>query len=1028
MRQHDSTYPATPITRAHMPHAQNKAWPQTAKTASEGTRTAPPFPKQTRAPQPQDNRIHRPGTLPENSNPNYNIPVIHANDDIDQTHKRSRPINSSTLKSLKLVIGIFLLVFLMVATKIVMDQRHAISEQSQISLKNSLTVAASQVTNSLNQQLGLIDRMLANAASGQMLVDNLMQQPKIAAAAILDNNRNLIASSGNGNPLSQVNISKLPQTGVLISSLVAQDGSINPLIIRQVDDAYLVVALKHNALIEAANSSASMSLIESNGRVIDGSKAIGLVGAAQYFNMPADRLSGLTRNSDMSVIPHVMNDKRVWLGVNPIANSSLAVIAPTSKITSTSWLPSLILLGMLFIGTGAIIWILMRFMLANLARAADTQLNTEVSEQRYRAAIDASRGGVWEINLNLNNAYISRSLAQLIGLGHESESITVPQFLSLFHESDREKLLYTVRRAHISGEFEIDLNVATLPITLSCRGRPYTRGADNARVIIGMAMDVTEQRGAQARLRAAEARLYDALRSMNDSFVIWDQRDRLVLWNSRFEDFFGFSPGNLVQGMDYATVAYHSQKAIAEQHDHGHDQGFEIFLQDGRWLRYLETATADGGRVSIGTDVTAIRTREHQLRENEQALQKTIDVLRKSQSRIVELAENYEQEKIRAEEANQSKSEFLANMSHELRTPLNAINGFSDIMQKEMFGPLGDPRYTEYVNDILFSGQHLLSLINDILDMSKIEAGKMNLHPEHVDMDSLIQQVIRIVRGRAESNGQKLIYDPENLPEIEADPRAVKQILLNLITNAIKFTPEGGVVSIQVTVKSAGLIIEVSDTGIGISEDDLRRLAKPFEQVESQHNRQKEGTGLGLALSKSLVELHGGNFKIESTLGEGTAVIFTLPNKPHKRAEPETDTEVADEISKLAQDIADILNEDSISSHDHSHSVPVTTYPEPSASNTHETPVMIDPPAYTRQAEPTLIHANPYEGAHLPSAAQSVPYDNITPPPYAANMTDNGLPQTLATLPQGHFQPLVPRNPNDDPGAPPPMPNPYAAE
>ena len=158
--------------------------------------------------------------------------------------------------------------------------------------------------------------------------------------------------------------------------------------------------------------------------------------------------------------------------------------------------------------------------------------------------------------------------------------------------------------------------------------------------------------------------------------------------------------------------------------------------------------------------------------------------MKQSQVRIVELAENYEQEKIRAEEANQSKSEFLANMSHELRTPLNAINGFSDIMKKEMFGPLGDPRYKEYVSDILFSGQHLLSLINDILDMSKIEAGKMTLNTETLQMSDMINQVIRIVRGRADENRLKLIYDEQVVPEIEADPRAVKQILLNLATNA----------------------------------------------------------------------------------------------------------------------------------------------------------------------------------------------------------------------------------------------------
>jgi len=519
-------------------------------------------------------------------------------------------------------------------------------------------------------------------------------------------------------------------------------------------------------------------------------------------------------------------------------------------------------------------------MLQQLSALRAQKTSEEVSQQRYRAALDGSRGGVWEIDLGQNSAYISSSLARLLGLPQKEQTLSMPQFLGLFSASDRERLLSLVRRAHVNGEFEIDVSSNHLPLSLACRGRPSVRGSDQAKVVIGMALDVTEMRGAQTRLQAAEARLFDALSSMNDSFVIWDQLDRLVLWNNKFADFFGFEQNNLQQGIDHATVEYHANNAIEEIYQLDDGTGSEIHLKDGRWIRYLETYTADGGRVSIGTDVTGIRTREHQLQVNQDALQKTITVLKQSQVRIVELAENYEQEKIRAEEANHSKSEFLANMSHELRTPLNAINGFSDIMKKEMFGPLGDPRYKEYVNDILFSGQHLLSLINDILDMSKIEAGKMTLNTEALQMSDMISQVIRIVRGRADENRLKLVYEDQIMPEIEADPRAVKQILLNLTTNAIKFTPEGGVVTIAVEAKSAGLIIRVSDTGIGISEEDIERLAQPFEQIDSQHSRKHEGTGLGLALSKSLVELHGGNFKIQSVVGQGTTVIFTLPNKP----------------------------------------------------------------------------------------------------------------------------------------------------
>jgi two-component system cell cycle sensor histidine kinase PleC len=254
---------------------------------------------------------------------------------------------------------------------------------------------------------------------------------------------------------------------------------------------------------------------------------------------------------------------------------------------------------------------------------------------------------------------------------------------------------------------------------------------------------------------------------------------------------------------------------------------------------------------------------------------------------LTELAEKYSIEKVRAESANRSKSEFLANMSHELRTPLNAINGFSEILAGEMFGPLGDRRYKEYSQDILSSGQHLLALINDILDMSKIEAGKMSLKREPIHIEDVVEDAIRLMRNRAEAVGLTLSVKLSDLPEADADYRAIKQVLLNLLSNAIKFTPRGGKIAVSATVieqssfsgvpSEQRVRISVSDTGIGIAKDDLLRLAQPFEQIESQLSKSQPGTGLGLALTKSLVELHDGVLTMDSQPGQGTTVSFTLP-------------------------------------------------------------------------------------------------------------------------------------------------------
>jgi two-component system cell cycle sensor histidine kinase PleC len=202
-------------------------------------------------------------------------------------------------------------------------------------------------------------------------------------------------------------------------------------------------------------------------------------------------------------------------------------------------------------------------------------------------------------------------------------------------------------------------------------------------------------------------------------------------------------------------------------------------------------------------------------------------------------------------------------------------------MMAELFGPLGDKRYAEYVKDIHASGEHLLSVINDILDMSKIEAGKMTMRFEMLDLNDVVADAVRLVRGRADEQGLRLSVDMDGLPEIEADFRAQKQVLLNLLSNAIKFTPRGGAVRIWGRTERGPdgidrVQVNVQDTGIGISREDLARLATPFEQVESQHAKTQQGTGLGLALSKALIGLHGGAIDIQSEPGKGTTVSFVL--------------------------------------------------------------------------------------------------------------------------------------------------------
>ncbi len=234
----------------------------------------------------------------------------------------------------------------------------------------------------------------------------------------------------------------------------------------------------------------------------------------------------------------------------------------------------------------------------------------------------------------------------------------------------------------------------------------------------------------------------------------------------------------------------------------------------------------------------------------------------------------------KAEFANRTKSEFLANMSHELRTPLNAIIGFSEIIQSEAFGPC-EERYRGYALDINRSGQHLLDLINDILDLSKIESGTDEIHEEQIEIREVIESVVTMVRGRARKGGVKLELEmPDHPPALRADSRKLKQILVNLLSNAIKFTDPGGKVTFRTWCqRGSGYVFQVADTGIGIALDDIPKALAPFQQVDGELNRKYEGTGLGLPLTKSLVELHGGSLDLQSRLGVGTTVTVRLPEE-----------------------------------------------------------------------------------------------------------------------------------------------------
>ncbi len=280
------------------------------------------------------------------------------------------------------------------------------------------------------------------------------------------------------------------------------------------------------------------------------------------------------------------------------------------------------------------------------------------------------------------------------------------------------------------------------------------------------------------------------------------------------------------------------------------EQRFEETWPDGRVIELWRRPLPDGGFVTTYTDVT----------ENADAEQELVE------------ARN------QADEANRAKSEFLAIMSHELRTPLNAIIGFSDVMQCGHFGPLGDARYVEYIGDIRNSGLLLLDLINDILDIAKIDAGKLVLYFEPLDAGALLRDDVKRMQPQADAAGVALRVElPADTVTVQADKTRLRQILLNLMSNAIKFTPRGGTVTARLVEVPGAVRFEVADTGVGMTDFEIQKALEPFGQVQSALSRNRGGTGLGLTIVKQLTELHDGSLSIDSVAGRGTCVSVTLP-------------------------------------------------------------------------------------------------------------------------------------------------------
>jgi two-component system cell cycle sensor histidine kinase PleC len=546
----------------------------------------------------------------------------------------------------------------------------------------------------------------------------------------------------------------------------------------------------------------------------------------------------------------------------------------------------------LFVLTAGVLIVILYAYFTQAARAQAADRIYLEAHQRIDLALVRGRCGLWDWDMVRGKMYWSRSMYDMLGYRPCDTMLSFGEVDEIIHEDDGD--LFELANRIVAREIDHIDQVFRMRhadgrwVWVRARAQVIDPEAPEIQ-LIGIAVDVTEQRHLALRSEAADMRLRTAIENINESFVLWDAQQRLVMCNSKYQQDNGLSdrdvvPGISRQALEARMVAFASERRLANANGPRGGATFERQLADGRWLQVNELKTRDGGTVSVGSDITLIKQHQEKLVDSERRLMATIHDLslarRAEEERareLVELNRKYMRETERAEAANRAKSEFLANMSHELRTPLNAIIGFSELMESGLFGPLGSDRYEEYASDIAGSGKYLLGVINDILDMSKIEAGQFSMEREEIDLCPLIRETVRVVSLQAAEKSITVETQIAESMTIVADRRAIKQIVINLLSNAVKFTGQGGHISVRARNVSGALMLTIEDTGCGIPKEALGKLGRPFEQVENQFSKSHTGSGLGLAISKSLAELHGGALKIRSTEGVGTIVSVRIP-------------------------------------------------------------------------------------------------------------------------------------------------------
>jgi two-component system cell cycle sensor histidine kinase PleC len=643
----------------------------------------------------------------------------------------------------------------------------------------------------------------------------------------------------------------------------------------------------------------------SNGRrVLIADRNGRIVAAAPAEHAPSGLLTDYLGSSQpLTVFAEKAGALRITLADDSEAVAAVHALAPLAgqiavvqsmDMVLADWRSDTFRAGFLLVSTAFVMLVIVSAYFWQAARARESDIACDRIRKRIDTALHRGRCGLWDWDIARGRIHWSESMYEILGMDAGPPFMSFGDVNALVHPEDGDlatlaEFLAASNGSSIDHAFRLR-NAKSEWIWLRARAEIVRESPGANPHLVGIAVDITEQKALAERSATADMRLRDAIETISEAFVLWDKENRLVMCNSKFQRLHDLPADAVEQGLPYAQViaqgrSPHIQSEIViGERPLAEARTYEARLIDGRWLQINERRTKDGGYVSVGTDITALKRHEQQLMDSEKRLMATVADLRRSRQtlemqaqQLAELAEKYLEQKAAAESANRAKVEFLANMSHELRTPLNAIIGFSEMMQQQVFGALGCEKYVDYSSHIHDSGEYLLGVITDVLDMSRLEAGRVRLAKTAFDLDSVVASAVSDVRDVADGKALTLSTDVAPALKLFADPQAVERILVTLLRNAVKFSPDGGTVRVRTEVGKGGLFIHIDDNGPGIEQAAIPRLGRPFEQISDCLENGMRGSGLGLGIAKSLTELHGGSMRIASVVGEGTTVSVHLP-------------------------------------------------------------------------------------------------------------------------------------------------------